>query len=346
MNRLIISIIIFISILFLFSVSFFVYQFNRPASGIEKTQSFEIKPGEGFRRIAKDLEEAGLISSDKYFDFYVLYKGLAGELKPGIYKISPNETIEEIAKKIYRGPVLKEVSVTIPEGFNIYQIDSLLAEKGIIKKNSLVNFRPSSALINQFSFLAQKPREANLEGFLFPDTYRFSVTVGKDVVPVVEKFLKNFDRNLNASLRQTIEREGSTLYRTLILASFIEKEVPEEDDRALVADILERRLKKKMPLQVDASIVYAKMISENVSWEKALPLTGKDYKINSLYNTYLYKGLTPTPICNPGMGSIKAVIYPQKNDYWYYLSDPKGGKTYFSKTLLEHNRKRERYLRR
>ena len=221
----------------------------------------------------------------------------------------------------------------------------MLSKKGLIKKGSLGNFQPGSSLINKYTFLAQKPREANLEGFLFPDTYRLFLTTSKSVEPAVNKFLSNFDKHLNNDLRQTIEKKNWNLYEVLILASLIEKEVSSKGDKALVADILERRLKNNKYLQVDASVVYAKMRKNNISWKKALPLQPQDYKINSLYNTYRYKGLPPAPICNPGMDSILAVVFPQKNSYWYYLSNPQTGETIFSKSFRKHKESKFKYLR-
>ncbi len=344
MFRWIVLLLVSIFIIVLLGASFFLYQFNEPKSNLSKNFQFEIKPGEGFRQISAKLEEEGLINSAKYFNFYVLLKGTASKLKAGIYQLSPNMSPKNIADILYRGPVLKEVSVTIPEGYNIYQIDDLLAKKGIINKNDLINFRPTGSLINKYTFLAQKPREETLEGFLFPDTYRFFIAVNKDINSVVNKFLKNFNKHLNAYIKEEIEKKGESIYNVLILASLIEKEVYYKDDKLIVADILKKRLKKRMFLQVDASVLYAKMLEKNISWKKAFPLEKEDYKINSLYNTYKYKGLPPSPICNPGIDSILAVVFPEKTNYWYYISDPKTEKTIFSKTFKEHRKNILKYL--
>ncbi len=344
MFRWIILSFVFVSIVVLLGASFFLYQFNQADQAAGKVYQFEVKPGQGFRQISADLEKQGIIKSAKYFNIYVLLKGTANKLKAGIYQLSPSMTLKEIADSLYRGPVLREVSVTIPEGYNIYQIDDLLAKKGVIKKGNLINFKPSSSLINRYTFLAQKPREATLEGFLFPDTYRFFITLNKNIDPVVDKFLKNFNKHLDNYLRESIEKKGKNLYEILTVASLIEKEIYYKDDKLIVADILEKRLKKGMPLQVDASVLYAKMLEKGISWQEALPLNQADYKINSLYNTYKYKGLPPSPICNPGIDSILAAIFPVETNYWYYITDPKTEKTIFSKTFKEHRKNILKYL--
>ncbi len=344
MFRIIVLSFVFVFIIVLLGASFFLYQFNNASSSISKTIKFEIKPGQSFRQISVNLEKNNLIKSAKYFDIYVLLKGVANKLKAGIYQLSPNMSIKQIADLLYQGPVVREISVTIPEGYNIYQIDALLAKKGIINKGDLINFRPSGALINKYTFLAQKPREASLEGFLFPDTYRFFVTLNKNINPVVDKFLANFNRHFTSYLKEEIEKKGENLYQILTIASLIEKEIYYKDDKLIVAGILEKRLKNQMPLQVDASVLYAKMLEEGVSWQEAIPLTKEDYKINSFYNTYKYKGLPPSPICNPGMDSILAAIFPIKTKYWYYIADPKTKKTIFSKTFKEHRKNILKYL--
>lgn len=131
------------------------------------------------------------------------------------------------------------------------------------------------------------------------------------------------------------------LLKTVNLASLLEKEIPDYSERQIAAGILLKRLKAGMPLQVDAALVYIKCGGKFLNCPA---LKEEDYKIDLPYNTYLYGGLPKGPICNPGLGAIKAVLSPQQSDYWYYLSDPKTKKTIFSKTLDEHNRNRTKYL--
>jgi len=340
-------IFLIILVIFLFFFSFLFYQFNNPKekNGFSEI-SFKVEKGQGFREIARNLEKNGLIKSAKTFEIYLFLKGWLGKLKPGNYYLSPSFPLKKIAERIVKGPLLEEVEITIPEGKTIYWLDNLLSEKGVIKKGELINFQPSPSQINRYPFLAQKPKKENLEGFLFPDTYRFPLLVSENNIEVVvNKLLENFSSHLNSTLLEDIEKSGRNLYEVLILASLLEKEIFFSEEKPKTADILLRRLKRKMPLQVDASVVYAKMKKYNLSWLEAADLQEKDYQIDSPYNTYLFLGLPPTPICNPGLDSIKAAVYPEKNNYWYYLTDKKTKKAIFSRTFLEHKKAKKIYLK-
>ncbi|MDO8752220.1 MAG: endolytic transglycosylase MltG, partial [Candidatus Wolfebacteria bacterium] len=186
---------------------------------------------------------------------------------------------------------------------------------------------------SEFPFLA---KAESFEGFLFPDTYRFERQ--SSVVHVLSRFLMNFQEKVWARLAG---RED--WYDRLILASFLEREVPEYEDRRLVAGVLQKRLTIGMPLQVDATISYAKCNGTFLTCEKAGVGKG-DLDISSPYNTYLRRGWTPTPISNPGEEAVRAATLPEKSSYLYYLSARETGETVFSRTLEEHNRNRVKYL--
>jgi UPF0755 protein len=170
-----------------------------------------------------------------------------------------------------------------------------------------------------------------LEGLLFPDTYR--VDKEKDPETTISKVLSNFESKTSAWRAQALLL-GKDFYEVLIMASILEKEVPPED-MALAAGVLWRRLRIGMPLQVDATLVYA--LGRAIAKSDTVTL-------NSPYNTYKYKGLPPTPICSPGLAALSAALYPRDGGYLYYLSRTSDHKTIFSRTLEEHNLARAKYL--
>lgn len=289
------------------TASYFFYGLTAVSGDIE-IYSVSVKVGEGFRDIAANLENQKIVISATSFKMYALFTGAAHRLKPGEYLLSPSWSTPKIIQKLVEGPV-EDVKVVIIEGETVKDINKKLQFLGILKgKESL---------------------SEKMEGRLFPDTYRFFPN--SSVEDIVAKFSNNFKKKVSSVNSQT-----------LIMASLIEKEVPFYGDRFLVSGILWKRFKIGMPLQVDATICYAKFRSSVGCY----PLSKEDFQINSRYNTYKYNGLPPAPIGNPGFNAIQAALNPQTSDYWYYLSDPKTKRTVFARTLDEQNDNRVRYLTR
>jgi UPF0755 protein len=236
----------------------------------------------------------------------------------------------KIAKKIISGDIAKE-TLTVPEGWSLKDIDSYLKAKGIFGFSIAANKDYSA----EFDFLADKPKNLNLEGYFFPDTYQ--IKVGNSSEDLIKIALTNFDKKLALYLRTEIEKQGKTIFEIINIASLLEKEVKTAEDKKIVSGILWKRLENGMRLQVDATVVYAlEKEPGSVSYD--------DLKVDSPYNTYKYAGLPLGPIANPGQESIMAAIYPERSTSWYYLSAP-DGKTYFSQTLEEHNLKKVKYLK-
>ena len=296
---------------------FFVrYQIITPLINQSAGQTFIIEKGEGLKEIAADLEKAGLIRNKNLFEYYVFYKGWATRLQAGQYTISPSLNIPQVAQKIVKGEaVTQEVTLTIPEGFTLKQIDARLAKAGLIEAGELIK-RPL------------------LEGYLFPDTYRFSQEA--DLDEIIIRMRKNFDSKLNEDLRNEITRQGKTIQEIIIMASLLEKEVLTDQDRQIVSGIFWKRLNNNYPLESCATIAYILSIDK---WRYSI----EDTKVESPYNTYQNIGLPPGPICNPGLSTIMAAIYPQANDFNFFLSKP-DGQTIFSQTLEEHNLNKAKYL--
>lgn len=288
-----------------------------------------ISKGDGLKKIADMLEEKNLIRSASSFEFYSFLTGKAHQLKPGLYNLNPASSTIEIIRLLAAGPG-SEVQVLITEGQSMYEIDATLAKLGVIKPNDLVKFNVAT-LQDQYPFLLGSK---SLEGFLFPDTYRFFF--GSTPEEAVRPFLENFKSKVEPLIASEttvdydnipITRRGIYSIKDIVtIASLLEKEVPSTTDRQMVADIIYRRLKIRMALQIDATVDYAKLHG-------------------SQFNTYENPGLPPTPIANPGIDALTAALNPKANQYLFYLSDPKTKKTIFSKTFDEHKINKEQYLR-
>ncbi|OGZ37313.1 MAG: hypothetical protein A3D38_00115 [Candidatus Portnoybacteria bacterium RIFCSPHIGHO2_02_FULL_40_23] len=308
---------------------FILNQINTPVSGQFKEQSFVIEKGESLKEIGEHLEKEGLINQDYWFKFYVLGKGWAGRLQAGEYTLSPSMSILEIAENLAEGKTISDISITIPEGFTLKQIDSRLTQVGLIDKGGLLNFNQKEFLIlnSQFSI-------SNLEGFLFPDTYKFRKD--NSLEEIIRKILNNFDKKLSEDLRAEIQKQRKNIFEIITLASIVQNEALTNEEMPVIAGVFSNRLTIGLPLQSDATINY-------ITGKNLRQPSIKDTEVNSLYNTYLHKGLPPGPISNPGLDAIKAAIYPQKTDYFYFLH-PLNGPTVFSKTLKEHNSNKAKYL--
>jgi UPF0755 protein len=351
-----ISIILFLLII----SSFFVWQeiYLPKNSDVKEEKIFVVEKGQNLFQIAENLEKERLIKNKFFFDFYVILKRKEKKLQAGGYSLSSSMTIPEITKKIVSGEVIKE-KITILEGWNKNEIANYLEEKGIVKAKDFLEKTKYRQWKDQFDFLRDRLdynsydrrnhgqiEEWDVDGYLFPDTYFIEYTVNSAIAKntvltkeekIIKKMLDNFDKKLNPELRNEISGQGKKIFEIVIMASMLEKEVKSFEDKKLVSGILWKRLEQGIPLQVDATITF-------ITGKKTTGISIEDLQIDSPFNTYKYKGLPFGPICNPGIDSILAAIYPQESDFWYYLSIP-DGKTIFSKTLEEHNLAKAKYLK-
>jgi UPF0755 protein len=302
-------------------VGVFFYKLGPVNTDNKATMVFEVKQGDGFRDIAASLYHEKLIKSSSAFDLFALLGGRALALKPGLYRLSPAMSTQQILDT-FSGGGAGETTVTIPEGSNIYTIDAILSTALVIQPGELITFHD----------------DGPLEGRLFPDTYQFYTNA--DIKDVVQEFIDDY----NAKALPLLSADAKNAKQDLILASILEKEVPDPGDQKVVAGLILKRLAAKMPLDIDATICYAKFMKNPTSTTSCYPLSALDLKMDSPYNTYLYRGLPPGPIGNPGVSAIMAAIHPEASSYWYYLSDPKTGKTIFAKTLDEQDQNRVKYL--
>ena len=330
---------ILLIVFLIFGFGIFIWQgIYLPKISLTGEKLFLVEKGQNVFQIAENLEKEGLIKNRFFFDFYVLANGNQRNLQAGEYSLSPSLNLVEITKKIVSGDVVK-LEVAIPEGFTIDQIEERLNEKANLWGNASGQIKIKNFKIRDFKddydFLETAPPNFNLQGFLFPATYQLSPRVSTE--EVIRKMLEKFDKELTPDLREKIKRQEKSIFEIVIMASLLEKEVQTEEDKELVSGILWKRLENDIPLQVDATITY-------ITGKKTTKISKEETQIDSPYNTYKYLGLPIGPICNPGLDSIKAAMYPEESEYWYYLSIP-GGKTIFSETLEKHNLVKREYLK-
>lgn len=299
---------------------------------------FSIKNGEGVKKIAADLEKEKLINGKDYFEIYIWQKKLGGKIQAGNYELSPSMSIPEIVGMFIDGKIKKdEVWVTIPEGFLNREIDRRLAESNLIKEGTFINFDKDPGLdLSKYEFLKDVPINAGLQGYYFPDTYKYHK--GATISDIAEKMLDNFDKKLAKDMRDEIKNRGKTIFEIVTLASIIEKEAGSIEDMSLISGVFYNRLEMGKPLESDATVNY--IIGKGRS-----QATYDDLKIDSPYNTYKYAGLPPGPIANPGFNAIKAAIYPEKTDYFFFLTKRDTKKAVFSRTYEEHLVNKAKYLK-
>lgn len=280
---------------------------------------FIVKQGEGVRSISKRLKEEGIIKNSVVFFITVKKLGLDGKIQAGDHRISRSMTTADVAKSLTQGT--SDVWITIREGVRAEEIADIL-------ERDLPSYESSWR------------EELNKnEGYLFPDTYL--IPKNADLPMVISILRNNFDSKYKA-----LDVTKTALSQTSIvkIASLVEREARHDSDRPIVAGVILNRLKEGMSLDLDATLQYAigYSTSEKKWWKQGL--TNDDKEIASSYNTYRNQGLPPTPISNPGLESLQAVINPADTDYFYYISD-KNGVNHYAKTLEEHEKNIDKYLR-
>ena len=313
-------------ILFLFSFALIVALaaaavFEFDVSRNLQKGTITIMRGENAFQIANDLKSEGYIGSKLIFLFRVLESGNFRNLKAGEYDFK-GLGYSDIVDKLSLGKTSSK-TITIVPGWDILDIAKYLQTSGVAQMDDFMAVSTGQSLRKEYDFLAILPENASLEGYLYPDTYQISEKPA--AADLARLMLDNFGKKLPVALRDEIKKQGKTIFDVVTMASVLEKEVKTMDDKKIVAGILWRRLDAGMPLQVDSSLLYYKASGSGTF----------DKEVDSHYNTYKYLGLPAGPICNPGIESIEAAVYPRESKYWYYLS-AKDGTTIFSKTYDEH----------
>lgn len=286
----------------------------------------DIPKGTSVITLAHQLKSKGIITNAFVFRlmYQVYYQNTP--IKAGEYKINTPISIKDLLRLLTRGQIYLH-SVTIPEGLTRFEIALLLEKKlGFFSADKFIAATEISSLIEDLD-----PQAPNLEGYLFPETYSFPK--GTSPQSVVRTMVNQFRRVFTATWQTRASQLGFSIREIVILASLIEKETSQPEERKLISAVFHNRLKKKMKLDCDPTIIYALKLQGKYKGR----LGWKDLKLDSPYNTYLYPGLPPGPIANPGRAALEAALYPAKVDYLYFVSR-NDGTHIFSRTLQEHNK--------
>jgi len=297
----------------------------KPVSSTQSLVEVVIPSGATLNDVSTLLKEKRLIRDRRVFEQYVRNNGVSEDIKAGTYELSPSYGVPEIVSILTNGKIVSKL-VTILPGSRIDQVKKTLLNAGFSEAE--VNEALDPSKYTNHPALVDKPKSASLEGYLYPESFqRDSSTSATDIVT---KSLNEMQKRLTPDVRSAFAARGLSVYKAIILASIVEKEVSNETDRAKVAQVFLARLDKGIKLQSDATAKYGAVLAGRPDLDYANTLTFK-----SAYNTYNNQSLPPTPISNVSESSLRAVADPAKTDYLYFVSGD-DGVTYFSKTLQEH----------
>lgn len=267
--------------------------------------------------VAKQLKDAGIIKYKGLFELYCSVSHAKTKIDPGTYELSTNYDYRALVKKMQVGSgAMVTTKVTIPEGYTMEQIFHKLEDENVCSYDDLMDAAANYSYNYSFIDQSMQGDAKRLEGFLFPDTYEFYQ--GMQASSAINKFLENFHDRITAEMLEKADERGMTMQEVVTVASMIEKEAANDDERAMIAAVIYNRIEAGMPLQIDSTIMYVLPEHKDV-------LTVEDTKIDSPYNTYQNKGLPPTPIANPGLASIKATLSPASTQALYYALDAESG---------------------
>lgn len=303
----------------------------------QKAVDFVISENESLQSVAKELEQLGVIRNAALFVRYLSFKKLDKTIKAGEYHLEPVQNVQQLIAKLQLGQD-KLVEYTIPEDFRIQQIARKLAGQGMVNEERFIELATKQGA--KFSFVyADQVKGGNLEGFLFPNTYLIANPTEEKII---KQMLSEFENQVTQELLKDINHTKLTLHQIITLASVIEKEAQIASDQPIISSVFYNRLADGMPLQSCATVEFA--LYQQGIFKDDYVLSLEELKTDSPYNTYQHPGLPPGPICNPGIGAIKAALYPAKTDYYYFAAKGDGSHA-FGRTLDEHNRNVEKYIK-
>ncbi len=298
--------------------------------------SVTIPHGASLHQTSVLLAKKGVIRSSWAFLFYAKFHG-PGSVQAGDFFLQPAMSTPQVLDALRRG-YSQEMSITIPEGLTLQDIDHLLAAKLLGKEGDLLACAKTCDF-SSFDFLPKSgnfaARATRLEGYLYPDTY-FVVRSAYDPKSFLQRLLTTFQDRVLQPLRSGVGASGHSLHQIITMASLVEEESRIESERATVAGILWKRLDQKISLGVDAAVRY-------IVGKPTAPLTAADLATDSPYNLRKFPGLPPGPIGNPGLSAINAALHPADSPYLYYLHDAEG-QIHYAQTNDEQNQNRVRYL--
>jgi len=301
----------------------------------KKSVLFEVHQGESLNHVARRLKHQKIIFSPTRFKVLARLMKKDRKLMVGVYQIPVKTSYRDIINLLTSGKTYS-IKVTIPEGFTLFQIAELLEKKGLIKAQDFINACRRPDILEKYKIEGE-----SLEGYLFPDTYLLPMHFQVD--EIIEIMLKRFHEVVDQKILSELKRKNLSLNKLLAMASIVERETRLEYEKPIVAGVYYNRLKKRMRLQADPTLIYALILDGrydgNIRFRDLRP------PYPSPYNTYYVYGLPKGPIANPGKTSILAALYPARVPYLYFVAKPDGSHD-FSVTLEEHNRKVYMYQKR
>ncbi len=318
-GRYLLSAFVLISILLLGATHIYLNLF-KPLSYKDEWEEIGIPHGVSFKEAVNILNKEGFIRDRNLFILLGRITGVANRIRSGYYNLNTSMSPWDVFDSLKNGSII-EYTLTIPEGSTLEDIADILSKKGFVNMDDFLSLARDKELLQSLNIDAP-----SLEGYLFPDTYRFPK--GMSAEDIISMMVGRMREEFGAALRQRAAEIGFDERATLTLASIIEREAQEDWERPIISAVYHNRLNKGMPLQADPTAIYGvKSYNEKI--------TRKDLQRKTPYNTYQIIGLPPGPIASPGIKSIKAALYPAQADYLYFVSK-NDGTHYFSKTSEEH----------
>lgn len=283
--------------------------------------TLDIQPGSSLYRVAQQLEQSGVVRSALALKVIARWNKSSHQIQSGRYLFDQAATPVQVLDRLIRGDVVK-VSLTIPEGFSLQQIIARIDEAGFGHSEKLKQLAYDPDFIGSLGLEAD-----SLEGYLFPETYLFAPGIGERAL--LKMMVEQFNSHIDDDLLRSAQKVGLNLHQLVTLASIIEKETGVTEEMPLISSVFHNRLRRKIPLQTDPTVIYGiKNFDGNI--------TRKHLETPTPYNTYLIRGLPPGPIASPGLAALNAAAHPADTKYLYFVA--RGDGTHqFSSTLQEHN---------
>ena len=308
-----------------------------PAGTDETAVNFVVEPGETASGIALRLEQDGLIRDAGLFKAYVRLYDLDANLEAGEHTLRRTMNMEDVAHELLYAQ-LREIQITVLPGWRIEEIGEMLARETAVSAEEFMLIAQTGTF--WYAFLSDRPAGSSLEGYLMPDTYRLAADA--DATLLLNRLLETFDERITPQMRRDAQARGLSLHQLVTLASIVEREALLDSERPMVASVYLNRLEGVLPeadgyLRADPTFRYARGY-DPVTERWWAPFQVDDVKgIDSPYNSFLYPGLPPGPICSPSIASLRAVIYPAETDYLYFYARQDGsGSHAFATTYEEH----------
>ncbi|VFQ46404.1 endolytic transglycosylase MltG [Desulfoluna butyratoxydans] len=303
--------------------------YRTPQGDPATTLIYTIKRGQSFNTTARQLVKAGLCSSETKLRFMATVYGLDKKIKAGEYRLSGAMTPEEILTVLTSGKVHLR-RLTIPEGYTVRQIADVVEQSGLGEAALIMDLCFSEPFTRRMELPGEAP---SLEGYLFPETYLFEKGTSEEAI--LAAMVGRFKAVFTEELQQEGKALGLSPNQVVTLASIIEKETGAPSERPIISSVFHNRLKKRMRLETDPTVIYGiKDFNGNI--------TRKDLRRRTPYNTYVIKGLPPGPIASPGLAALTAAVRPEDTGYLYFVSK-KDGSHHFSRTFKEHSRAVRKY---